>query len=85
MTDREELDAFHRLDPEHYVALPGPRELLFQHGRRDPIEPCEEGLRLYEAAAAPKVWRDDDCDHGVDGHPPARVDRVAFLEEVPLS
>jgi len=85
VTDHEELDAFHRLDPEHYVGLPGPRELLFQHGRHDPVIPYEEGRRLHDAATDPKRWREYECDHGVDNHPPARADRAAFLEEVLLS
>jgi hypothetical protein len=85
VTDHEELDAFHRLDPEHYVALPGRRELLFQQGRRDPVVPYEEARRLYDAAAEPKRWREYDCDHGIDGHLPARAERLAFLEEVLLS
>lgn len=85
VTDPEELDAFHRLDPEHYVAVLGRRHLLFQHGRRDAVVRLAEGRLLHDAAAEPKQWIEYDCDHGVDAHPPARVDRIAFLEEVLLS
>lgn len=85
VTKGEELDAFHHLDPEHYVAVPGRRRLLFQHGHRDSVVPLAEARRLHAAAAEPKEWRDYDCDHGVDSHPPARADRLAFLEEVLLS
>lgn len=85
VTDESELLAFHRIDPEHYVAVPGRRRLLFQHGSRDPVIPLAEGRRLHDAAAEPKEWRDYDCDHGVDAHPPARAERLAFLEEILLS
>lgn len=85
VTDESELAAFNRIDPEHYVAVPGRRRLLFQHGRRDTVIPLAEARRLHDAAAEPKEWRDYDCDHGVDAHLPARADRLAFLEEVLLS
>jgi hypothetical protein len=85
VADPHELDAFHRLDPEHYVAVGGPRRLLFQHGSRDPVVPPAEGRRLHDAAAEPKEWRTYDCDHGIDAHTPARADRLAFLERILLS
>src|SRR5215208_1891750 len=43
-----------RVDPRHFVSIPGPRRLLFQHGRRDEDVPFEAGRALYEAAAEPK-------------------------------
>jgi hypothetical protein len=82
VTDPEELAAFDRLDPERFVAVPGPRELLFQHGRRDEVVPSREARLLYEAAAPPKSWHEYDCGHGVDGHPAARADRATFFERV---
>jgi fermentation-respiration switch protein FrsA (DUF1100 family) len=85
VSDADELDAFHRLDPEHYVAVPGSRQLLFQHGRQDTVVPLRAARGLYEAAAEPKRWREHDCGHGIDAHAPARAERLAFLEEVLLS
>jgi fermentation-respiration switch protein FrsA (DUF1100 family) len=81
VADRAELEAFHRLDPEHYVAIPGRRRLLFQHGRADDVIPLGEGRRLFEAAAGPKSWSEHDCGHGIDGHPAARAERLGFLDE----
>jgi fermentation-respiration switch protein FrsA (DUF1100 family) len=82
VTDPAEIRAFDRLDPEHFVAVPGRRELLFQHGLRDDVIPHREARLLYEAAAEPKTWSDYECGHGVDAHPPARAERAAFLERV---
>ena len=82
VTDPEELRAFDRLDPEHFVAAPGGRELLFQQGLRDEVITYSEARRLYEAAAEPKTWSEFDCGHGIDGHAPARAERAAFFERV---
>lgn len=82
MTDPAELEAFDRLDPEHFVAVPGRRELLFQFGLQDDVIPYREAHALYEAAAEPKTWREYDCGHGVDGHGPARADRAEFFDRV---
>lgn len=81
VADRAELDAFHRLDPEHYVALQGRRHLLFQHGRADDVIDIDAGRRLYEAAAGSKAWSEYDCGHGIDGHLPARAERLRFLDQ----
>jgi dienelactone hydrolase len=80
ITDPEEIAAFDRLDPEHFVAVPGRRELLFQYGLRDDVISHREARLLYEAAAGPKTWSEYDCGHGIDGHAPARAERAAFLE-----
>ena len=82
VSDPEELQAFDRLDPEHFVAAPGRRELLFQQGLRDDVVPYREGRLLYEAASAPKIWSEFDCGHGIDAHAPARAERLAFFERV---
>ena len=82
VTDPAEIRAFGRLDPEHFVAVPGRRELLFQYGLRDDVVPHREARLLYDAAAAPKTWSEYDCGHGVDGHAPARAERAAFFERV---
>jgi dipeptidyl aminopeptidase/acylaminoacyl peptidase len=70
-----------RFDPRRYVAVPGRRRLLLQHGRDDETVRTGEALRLRDAAAPPREWRDYPCGHGVDGHPPARRDRAAFFVE----
>jgi cephalosporin-C deacetylase-like acetyl esterase len=80
ITDPAELDAFDRLDPEHFVAVPGTRELLFQFGLHDDVIPYREARALYEAAAEPKTWSEYDCGHGIDGHAPARAERLEFFE-----
>ena len=80
VTAPDELDAFHRLDVEHYVAVPGRRQLLFQQGLRDDVVEPAEARRLYEAAAEPKAWQAFDCGHGVDGEPAARAARSTFFE-----
>ena len=68
-------------DPVQFVRRPGPAR-LFQQGVRGEVIPYASARALYEAAAEPKEWREYDCDHGVDGHPQARLDRYAFLERV---
>lgn len=75
------LEALDRFDPRHFVARPGRRRLLVQHGSLDPVVPVEAARAMYEVAAAPKQWREYGCDHGVDVHPPARADRVAFFRD----
>jgi dienelactone hydrolase len=82
ITDPDEIRAFEPLDPEHFVAVPGRRELLFQHGTRDEVIPHTEARLLYEAAAAPKTWSEFDCGHGIDGHASARAERAAFFGRV---
>jgi len=82
ITDPAEMRAFGRLDPEHFVAVPGRRELLFQYGLRDDVVPQREARLLYESAAEPKTWSEYDCGHAVDGHAPARAERAAFFERV---
>jgi hypothetical protein len=82
VTDPAELRAFDRLDPEHFVAVPGRRELLFQYGLRDDVIPRREARLLYEAAVEPKTWTEYECGHGIDAHPPARAERAAFFERV---
>jgi pimeloyl-ACP methyl ester carboxylesterase len=79
--DESYLEHVDRLDPRHFVSVPGRRQLLCQHGRTDESVPFEAGRALYEAAAEPKRWLEYDCGHGVDGHRPALADRVAFFRE----
>ena len=79
--DETYLEQIDRLDPRHFVSIPGPRRLLFQHGRADDDVPFKAGRALYDAAAEPKRWLEYDCGHGVDGHRPALADRIAFFGE----
>jgi dipeptidyl aminopeptidase/acylaminoacyl peptidase len=81
-TDEHYLERIERLDPIHYVTVSGRRRLLFQHGRADAAIPLAAGRALFEAAAPPKQWSEHDCDHGIDAHPPALAERIAFLQEV---
>ena len=67
------------LDPVPFVATPGRRRLLFQHGRHDPVILRAEALRLFEAAAEPRQWREYDCAHDTGAYPPAVADRMEFL------
>jgi hypothetical protein len=53
------------------------------------VERVAHGLLAGDRAALvardPRVeapWLAYDCDHGVDGHPHARLDRYAFIDEV---
>ncbi|MBD0329228.1 MAG: hypothetical protein ICV64_03905 [Thermoleophilia bacterium] len=82
ITDEPYLARVARLDPVEFVAVPGRRELRFQHGRGDETIPLAAGRALFTAAAPPKRWAEYDCGHGVDGHPPALADRIAFFREV---
>jgi pimeloyl-ACP methyl ester carboxylesterase len=66
-------------DAINFVGVVGPAR-LFQHGVRDDVVPYDAARALYEAAPEPKEWREYDADHGIDGHPQARLDRYAFLE-----
>jgi cephalosporin-C deacetylase-like acetyl esterase len=79
--DNAYLEALDRLDPRHFVARAGRRRLLVQHGHRDPVIPADAARAMYEAAAEPKQWQEYDCDHGVDVHPQARADRIAFFRD----
>jgi hypothetical protein len=81
-TDEAYLEASDRLDPVHFVGLRPKAHLLFQHGRQDRVFPLASGRALYEAAAEPKAWREYECTHSIDVHPPARADRLAFFEEL---
>jgi hypothetical protein len=69
------LRLLRRFEPVAYVAVPGPRRLLFQYGRRDDTVLRSEALALYEAAAGPKEWREYDCGHDTD-NAAARADRA---------
>jgi hypothetical protein len=74
-TDRY-LRFLEQFDPAVSVAVPGRRRLLFQHGRHDPVVRRDESLKLCEAAADPKDWREYDCGHDPDGDPQAVADRA---------
>jgi fermentation-respiration switch protein FrsA (DUF1100 family) len=76
----EGLERITRFDPGNWVTADGDRALLFQHGSRDAVVTKAEAHRLFELAAGRKSWAEYDCDHGVDGHEPARRDRLAFFE-----
>lgn len=67
-------------DPVNFVTVVGPAR-LFQQGIHDDVVPYDAARALFDAAPDPKEWREYNCDHGVDGHPQARLDRYAFLEE----
>jgi dipeptidyl aminopeptidase/acylaminoacyl peptidase len=67
------------LDPAHYVATPGTRALLIQHGRADDTVPIEEGRALYDAAAEPKRWAEYPCGHDIGVDAVATADRKEFL------
>ncbi|GAA0908098.1 hypothetical protein GCM10009557_82790 [Virgisporangium ochraceum] len=78
-TDRY-LRVLEQFDPAVGVAVPGPRRLLFQHGRRDPVVTLDESRALYEAAAGPKEWREYECGHDPDGDPRAVADRADLFQ-----
>jgi fermentation-respiration switch protein FrsA (DUF1100 family) len=73
------LAVLDRFEPARYVAVPGPRWLLFQHGREDATVPLAEGRRLYEHAAGHRTWRDYPCGHATTIDPDATRDRATFL------
>jgi dienelactone hydrolase len=79
-SDPDYLAAVERLDPINFVTTAGPAR-LFQHGTHDDVVGLDSAHALYEAAVEPKLWREYDCGHGVDGHPQARLDRYDFLDE----
>jgi fermentation-respiration switch protein FrsA (DUF1100 family) len=81
-TDRY-LRFLEQFDPAISVAVPGRRRLLFQHGRHDPVVRRDESLKLYEAAAEPKDWREYDCGHDPDGDPQAVTDRADLFSAHP--
>jgi fermentation-respiration switch protein FrsA (DUF1100 family) len=81
-TDRY-LRFLERFDPAISVAVPGRRRLLFQHGRHDPVVRRDESLKLYQAAAEPKDWREYDCGHDPDGDPQAVTDRADLFSAHP--
>jgi hypothetical protein len=81
-TDRY-LRFLEQFDPANSVAVPGRRRLLFQHGRHDPVVRRDESLKLYEAAAEPKDWREYDCGHDPDGDPQAVTDRTDLFSAHP--
>jgi len=66
-------------DPAPYVAVPGRRRLLFQHGRDDTSVLRPEAVRLFEAAAGPKEWREYPCGHDTASPPAAREDRLRLF------
>ena len=76
---RPYLKALERFDPVRYVAVPGHRRLLVQHGREDTEVPLIEAVRVYEAAASPRQWSDYACGHGTDADPDARKHRAEFF------
>lgn len=77
------LRFLHRFDPARYVAVPGPRRLLFQHGRDDQTVHRPESLRLFHAAAPPRQWREYPCGHDTATDPQARADRVRLFTSTP--
>jgi pimeloyl-ACP methyl ester carboxylesterase len=81
-TDRY-LRFLEQFEPQAWVATPGPRRLLFQHGRRDPVVRRDESLKLFEAAAGPKEWHEYDCGHDPDGDPKAVADRAELFSMTP--
>ena len=74
-----------QFDPATSVAVPGRRRLLFQHGRHDPVVRQAESLKLYEAAAHPKDWREYNCGHDPDGDPQAVTDRAELFSARPAN
>jgi predicted esterase len=77
------VESLHRFEPAPYVAVPGSRRLLFQHGRDDEVVPLAEGLRLFHAAAGPKEWREYPCGHDTSTPPQARADRLRLFAATP--
>ncbi|RLK24892.1 hypothetical protein DER29_2855 [Micromonospora sp. M71_S20] len=73
------LEFLRRYEPASYVAVPGARRLLFQHGRDDDVVYLSEGLRLFDAAAEPKEWREYPCGHDTSTPPQARADRLRLF------
>jgi hypothetical protein len=40
-----------------------------------------EARAMFDAAAEPKIWREYECGHGVDGFPAARAVRIGFFQD----
>jgi hypothetical protein len=74
------FDAIFSFDAAIYLSVPGRRRLLVQHGRGDTEMSLTEAQAMFQAAAEPKSWLDYECGHGVDGHAPARRDRITFFD-----
>jgi dipeptidyl aminopeptidase/acylaminoacyl peptidase len=70
------LEFLGRFDPAPYVAVPGRRRLLFQHGRDDPAVLRMEAVALFEAAAEPRDYREYAADHDTVTPAEARADRT---------
>jgi dienelactone hydrolase len=79
--EREYLDAVFSFDTAAYLAVPGRRRLLVQHGRRDDRVLLGEARAMFDAARPPKLWREYDCGHDVSSDPAARRDRIAFFHD----
>jgi pimeloyl-ACP methyl ester carboxylesterase len=73
------LAALERFDPRHHLPRRHPARLLVQHGRADDTVPIAEARALHAAAGPDARWAEYDCGHGIDAHPEARRDRLAFL------
>jgi hypothetical protein len=73
------LKSLGRFDPAPYVAVPGRRRLLFQHGRDDPKVLRSEALALFDAAAEPREYREYATDHDTTTPSEARADRLRFF------
>jgi predicted esterase len=76
----EYLRAVLRFDAGLFLAEVRRTPVFIQHGRDDNAVSLVEARALFEVAAEPKEWRVYNCGHGVDGHPQARADRIAFFE-----
>ena len=70
------LEFLGRFDPAPYVAVPGRRRLLFQHGRDDPAVFRSEAVALFESAADPRDYREYAADHDTVTPAEARADRI---------
>ncbi|MEU4780688.1 prolyl oligopeptidase family serine peptidase [Micromonospora sp. NPDC023633] len=77
------VEFLHRYEPASYVAVPGARRLLFQHGSDDEVVYVSEGLRLFHAAAELKEWREYPCGHDTSTPPQARADRLRLFAATP--
>jgi pimeloyl-ACP methyl ester carboxylesterase len=76
----EYLAAVDRWEAARLLAVTGKRQVLVQGARFDDNVPLEAARDAYESAAAPKEWREYDCDHGaIVVHPAARADRLDFF------
>jgi dipeptidyl aminopeptidase/acylaminoacyl peptidase len=78
---RSYFDALFSFDAALYLRASEGRRLLVQHGRDDAEVTLAEARAMFETAGEPKIWREYDCGHGVDGHPAARTDRIAFFRD----